>query len=131
MSTTYTSTEGINYFEPVDEYDNPVKKTKAMHPYSYDGFVTYRSGSNDEVTSTVYSDRLSQWDWEKTKKLKIKHFNSQSDYWNSFTPKQIEAFLSDYIGSKIKLILIMEYCNAATGYPVWRFDYKTIKNKKK
>lgn len=117
----------IEFYPAIDEHGNEVKRTKRTYPYSYDGFVTYRNGSNEDVTGTIYSDRLSQWDWEKTHKLKKKHFNSQSDYWNTFTPKAIEAFLSDYIGNKIKLILVMEYCNVSNGYPVWRFDYKQAK----
>ena len=118
-----------NHFYPVDEYGNSVEKTKDKYPYSYDGFVTYRNGENKEVNSTVYTDRLLQWDYEKTRKLIKKHFpNNLGDYWNTREPKQIEKFLQDWLGDKkLKLILVMEYCNVHNGYPVWRFDFKTSK----
>ena len=53
----------------VDEFDKPVKRTKQSHPYSYDGFVQWRGGPNEEATSTIYSDRLLQWDYDKHNKL--------------------------------------------------------------
>lgn len=49
----------------VDEFGKPVERTKFDFPYSYDGFVTYRAGNNSEITGTVYSDRLSESDYEK------------------------------------------------------------------
>lgn len=106
-----------------DENGKPIKKTPLTHPYSYDGYVTYRNGTNQEIEDTVYSDRLTQWDYHKTKNLMQQHFGNQGDYYSSRSPKKIEAFLSECIGREIKLILIMQYCNAANGYPVWRFDY--------
>lgn len=110
----------------VDEFDQPVERTKFDHPYSYDGFVTYRNGKNEEATGTVYSDRLLQWDYEKTRKLMKKHFGNTSDYYSERNPEKIEKFLSEYMGKKIKIIFIMEYCNVSSGYPLWRFDYCEI-----
>lgn len=81
------------YPQFVDEYGNPVERTKNEYPYSYDGFVTYRGGSNDDVTGTAWSDRLLQWDYEKTRKLMTKHFGGQGDYYYERTPEQIESFL--------------------------------------
>lgn len=108
----------------IDEHGNPIKRTPYTHPYSYDGFVTYRGGKNEEVTGTVYSDRLLQWDYEKTRKLMKKHFKNSGDYYNDRTPKQIEAFLCDRLDKKVALVLVMQYCNQSSGYPVWRFDFK-------
>lgn len=109
---------------PVDEYGNPVRKTKDKYRYSYDGFVTHRMGKNEEVNGTVYSDRLYQWDGAKYDRLCKKHFGDESQYWYSRSPKEIEAFLRDWNDNQnLKLILVMEYCNVSSGYPLWRFDY--------
>lgn len=111
-----------------DEFGNQVKKTKQTHPYSYDGFVTYRNGRNEDANGTVYTDRLLQWDYEKTRELMKKHFGNTSDYWNQIKPKKIESFLQERLNDPtIKLVLIMEYCNVSNGYPLWRFDYKSSK----
>jgi hypothetical protein len=110
----------------VDEFGNPVERTKFDHPYSYDGYVTYRNGKNEEATSTVYSDRILRQDYEKTRKLMKKHFGDTSDYYNDREPEKIEEFLSEYLDKKIKIIFIMEYCNKSSGYPLWRFDYCEI-----
>lgn len=110
----------------VDEYGNPVEKTKWEYPYSYDGFVTYRNGDNAEVSHTVYSDRLLQQDHDKTRKLMKKHFGNQGDYYSERSPEAIEKFLTEWFNDErpLKLILVMEYCNVSSGYPVWRFDIK-------
>ncbi len=113
------------HLDCVDEYDNPVHKTKYEHPYSYDGFVTYRNGKNEEANITLYSDRLLQWDYNKTRELMKKHFGNSGDYYDNRSPKAIESFLAEYTNNPtLKLIFIMEYCNASNGYPVWRFDCK-------
>ena len=43
----------MNYYEYIDEFDNPVKKPKNKFPYSYDGFILHRFGPNSEADSTV------------------------------------------------------------------------------
>lgn len=115
-------------YQPIDEHGNAVKRTKLSHPYTYDGFVTFRAGPNLEANGTVYSDRLWQWDYTKTDELCYKHFGTKGQYFNRRSPAHIEAFLRDWIGDpELKLVLIMEYCNQSSGYPVWRFDYKSSK----
>jgi len=110
----------------VDEHDKPVKRTKQTHPYSYDGFVQWRGGKNNEATSTIYSDRLLQWDFAKHDELCQKHFGNKGQYWNNREPEKIEAFLRDWVDDQnLKLILVMEYCNVSNGYPCWRFDFAT------
>jgi len=117
----------------VDEHDNPVKRTKDTHPYSYDGYVVWRGGKNEEVTGTAYSDRLREWDCKKYDSLSEKYGNPGS--WNTKNPAEIEKFLQEYNDEpELKLILIMEYCRN-NGYPLWRFDYhipkKPTKHKQK
>lgn len=115
----------VDYFPIIDEYGRPVQRTKREFPYSYDGFVTYRSGKNEEVAGTVYSDRLSQQDYKRNRELKLKHFGDTSDYFNSRNPIKIQDFLREHLNiPELKIIFIMEYCNRSSGYPVWRFDFK-------
>jgi hypothetical protein len=41
-----------------DEFNNPIERTPHQYPYSFDGYVTYHAGKNEEANSTLYSDRL-------------------------------------------------------------------------
>lgn len=112
-----------------DEHGNVVRRTKYSHPYSYDGFVQERCGENSEANSTVYTDRLLQWDYKLTRQLIQKHFADTGidvggDYWGARSAKAIEGFLRERLGHpELRVILVMEYCNVSSGYPVWRIDY--------
>jgi hypothetical protein len=112
----YYSTHGYE-----DLQGRPVSKTKSSHPYSYDAFVTHRLGDNHEINNTIYSDRLLQWDYDKTRKLMKKHFGNDGDYYHSRKPHEIENFLSDWLNKDVKLIVVMEGCNVSNGYPYWVF----------
>ena len=108
----------------VDEFDRPVKRTKRSHPYSYDGFVQERVHPNEKANGTVYSDRLTQWDYAKCRRLQKKHFGKETDYWNNIPASKIEAFLREYWDlDELVVVLVMEYCNMSSGYPLWRVDY--------
>lgn len=124
----HQNSNGDIYYEGADEFGNPVKRTRSEYPYSYDGLVTWRGGENKEATTTIYSDRLLQWDYEKCRAMMQKHFGKQSDYWSEYTPEQIEGFLREWCDApELKLIFIMEYCNVSNGYPYWRFDFNPNK----
>lgn len=124
-SNTYVS--GC-FFGQVDEHGQLVKRSKCEYPYSYDGFVTWRGGENKEANGTIYSDRLLQWDYKKYNELSKKHFGNEGQIFYDRQPKQIEAFLRDWTGDEnLRLILVMEYCNVSSGYPLWRFDYAKSK----
>lgn len=113
-------------FTPYVDLDgNPVERTKHTHPYSYDAFVVWDNRQNVTPNSSCYSDRLLQWDYDKTRELSKKHFGEAGDYWSNRAPKKIEAFLSEYFGKKIRLAVIMEGCNVASGYPYWLFYYNS------
>lgn len=122
------------YAGGVDEHGRPVQRTKESHPYNYDGFVQERCGENREANATVYTDRLLQWDYDKTRALAKKHFKDTGiddggDYWGQRRAKAIEGFLREWNDDPtIRVILVMEYCNVSNGYPpVWRIDYHTSK----
>ena len=106
---------------PVGPDGNRITKTKYTHPYSYDPFVIWSSGK--KATDSVYTDRLSQWDHDKTRELCKKHMPLKR--WDNAEPKQIEAFLREYWDNdKVELCRVSEYCNVSSGYPCWRLDYR-------
>ncbi len=113
----------------LDEFGNPVEKTKFQFPYSYDPFVTWRSDEkNLNANATVYTDRLYSENYMKYNSLSMKHFGNESQHWNDREPEQIEAFIKDWTNNdKLKLVLVMECCNVSTGYPLWRLDFSTQK----
>lgn len=111
----------------LNEYGKPIERTPMTHPYSYEGFVTYRNGKNSEANCTIYSDRLLRQDYEKARLLMKKHFGESGDYYSNREPQKIEDFLSEFLNKKVKIIFIMEYCNQSDGYPYWRFDVKIEK----
>lgn len=116
--------ETMYFSSHVDEHGKNIERTRDKFPYSYDGYVIWRGGENTEVNETIYSDRLLQEDHQKTRELMKKHFGSESDYYSHQSVNKIEKFLSEWMGKKVKLIFIMEYCNKTSGYPYWRFDIK-------
>ena len=98
------------------------KKSKVLNPYSYDPILQYSDGQPGQ--STVYSDRMSDWDYKKYRDLIDKHFDNPGDYFDQRKHDQIESFLRDYLDKpEIILCAVIEYCNLVSGYPVWRFDY--------
>lgn len=100
-------------------------RTKGSHPYNYDAYMQYLADDHQLLKgSTVYTDRMLQWDYEKTNNLMQKHFGNQGQYWDDREPEVIEAFLRDWRQDpNLRLIAVIEYCNQASGYPVWRLDY--------
>lgn len=117
----------------IDEHGRPVRRTKSEYPYSYDGFVQERCGKNSEATGTVYTDRLLQWNYKNTRRLLRKYFYdgknewSCGDSWRDRSAERIGKFLSEWFRRKVRVVLVMEYCNASNGYPIWRIDYAEIK----
>lgn len=108
----------------IDLEGNPVKRTPRTHPYSYDAYVQWRGGANDEITSSVYSDRMIQWDYQKFTKLREKHFGNGGQYFGGRNPAKIESFLRDYFDQpQLRLVVIQQCCNVSSGYPIWIFQY--------
>lgn len=98
-------------------------KTKESHPWSYDPILLYKN-SKAVITATVYTDRLYQWSSQKHNQLCLKHFGDDSQIWNYRSSEKIESFLRDWFENPtVVLAAVTEYCNVATGYPVWRLDY--------
>lgn len=125
MAVFYQNRQGVFYGGLMNENGELIERTPSTHPYSYDGFVTWGS-KTDEINATAYSDRLWRFDPEKHDRLCEKHFGSRSQYWFDREANKIEEFLCEYLGEKIKLHMIMEYCNRSSGSPYWRFDYQKM-----
>lgn len=118
----YTFTAGG--FGQVDLNDNPIERTRSSHPYSYDEFVVFRNGTNSEINSTIYSDRLKSWDYELTEKLSKKHFGETGDYYTHRSPSVIEKFLQERLElPELRLVVLTEGCNVSNGYPYWVFHF--------
>lgn len=114
------------YWGPVGYDGRPVQRTKAEWPYSYSEFVIWRGGPNTQITGADYTDRLYQWDSDKFKRLCEKHMPKSR--WDNAEPSKVEAFLREYHEQpKLRLLLIMEGCNASSGYPYWTLHYQIPK----
>jgi len=99
------------------------KKTPLTHPYNYDPFVIWENG--EENNSSVYSDRMLQWDWNKFNECAKKVFGNEGQIFYDRDPEDIEKFLRLYFDEpNLILCRITQHCNQSTGYPLWRFDYK-------
>ncbi len=103
----------------LNKYGEPYR-TKWTHPYNYDPILQYDNGQ--QASDTVYSDRLAQWDREKFDRLFKKHLDGKG--WLNGSPKAMEAFLCEYLDKPVTLCRVEEHCNQATGYPLWRLDFK-------
>jgi hypothetical protein len=115
----------IYYGSEMDYEGNPVKRTKKDYPYSYDPYVIYRNGKNSDVTDSVYSDRLFQWDPKLYNELSEKHFGNKGQFFSNRNIESIEKFLADYLNFKdLKLIVLMEGANFSSGYPYWVFFFR-------
>lgn len=110
--------------------------TQMTHPYSYDPFTVWGK-RNKKCNNSVYTDRMSLWDFNKFEKIGAKVFgNSGSGGWfDAGSPngrkgheKKVEQFLCEYFDDKtIELTRVIQYCNMSTGFPTWRLDYYQAK----
>lgn len=83
--------------------------------------VIYQSGV--EPTSSVYSDRLFQWNPEKYNRCSREVWNNEGQDFSARVPDDIEKFLRKYCEKEdLVLCRILQGENQSSGYPVWRFD---------
>lgn len=103
-----------------DEKGNFPKHTKRSHPYSYDPICHYLNHTV-KANGTVYHDRMEQWDYKKFCRVVDGHCKQANSFSNSTA---VQNILRDYFDDQsIVLTCIVEYCNAASGYACFRFDY--------
>lgn len=123
----------------MDEYA-VVKETKAiggivMFLQNIDGDLYYSNigprgeiiqyeNNSIESNSSVYSDRMYQWDSNKFNTCCKKIFGNESQYfYSNRTVEQIEKFLRLYLKKNITLVRITRHTNVSNGFPLWLFDY--------
>lgn len=110
----------------IQEQTKPGFRSKQDHPYSYDPFTVWMDMSfkSNEDCHVIYSDRMSQWDYQKNRTLQKEHLGKETDYLGDFTPNQLTNYLSAYLEREIIMIRIQECCNVSNGYPLWVFWFK-------
>jgi hypothetical protein len=104
----------------------PVERSPLLFPYSYDEFVIYKTEEYETTDSSVYSDRMKQWDGEAFKKAcaTVWPENPSCQSFHSRSPEDINKFLNLYLNKEVKLTAILQGCNASNGYPYWLFVFK-------
>lgn len=110
----------------VDIHGSINERTPRNAPYSYDPYVVKKSARcTPLLDDAVYSDRLSQWDYDKYEAA-CKHAFKTGGQFSTKSLDEISDFLSYYFDKKVECTCIMEGCNVATGYPYWIFYYKVF-----
>lgn len=106
----------------VDLEGNPVKYTKQQRPYCYSEHVVGRLAANHPKMSAIYTDRMWSWDREKTQRLMQKHLSESR--WQHPDMFAVQEFMAEWLEDpKVQVIAVMEWCNAATGFPTWSIHY--------
>ena len=127
MKNTDNYMTWISFDQYFDLDGNPVERTRDKYPYSYDPYVVFKSDSfkREEMTS-VYSDRLLQWDLDKFNDSRKKVDGTTSQYFN-LSQYQCQLFLRYYYDDpNLELHCILEGCNVSNGFPYWVFFFKSI-----
>ena len=110
------------YYYDVDGHIHHVPpRTKYTHPYSYDAITLFNNG--DTATSSVYSDRMAQWDYEKFRKAMEEQGELGYDWHDG---EKVTKMCQTYFDNPtLQVVKVVELCNVATGYPVWHIMYTT------
>lgn len=101
-------------------------RTRSQYPYSYDPILQFVKRDHPHPpTGSVYTDRLFGWyGYQPVRDLQQKVLGTTCDYWSSFEPEEIEAFLRECLGyPDLVLLRIEEHCNQIIGYPLWFFSF--------
>lgn len=80
------------------------------------------------IRDYVYSDRLWQWDYEKTEQA-FKVANEQKDVVRS-SARWIEVALSHFLGQPVEVLHVMAGVNLTSGYPYWVAGYRAAKQER-
>jgi hypothetical protein len=96
-------------------------RTKEEWPYSYSSYFLW--GSAEKGCEVVYSDRLAQWDSEKSKAAlaAVADENCRYGYWSTAGTSK---YLTAYFGKPIEAVAVAEGCNVSSGYPYWIFWFR-------
>jgi hypothetical protein len=113
--------------EYLNEKGKPIGRTPLTNPYSYESYVIWKKAGIDheEANGVIYTDNLYAWNPKKHERLCRKYFKNRKKYWGDRKPKEIEAFLREYLEvPKLELLIFMQGCNQINGSPLWIMYYK-------
>jgi hypothetical protein len=113
---------------PVGMDGELVTRTKQTHPYSYDSYVVYRNGANEEANGGAYTDRIWEWDRKLSDELWEKHAGKRANPHDlsHVSPKVMEAFLRERFGHPdLTIVVMLDGCNISNGYPVGFVSWST------
>ncbi len=125
---------GPSIDDDLHRHDPPWNKWD--HPYSYDPFTAW-GGPDKAANGSDWSDRLFQFDYEKTSRIGKEVFDGAGDmrwFGAGMSGEKAERFLRLWHDDpSIVLTRVIEYCNVSNGYPTWclvyRHDVKASQNK--
>ena len=101
--------------------ENPNRRTKFTHPYSYDEFsiFDYTRGKDISNIQVVYSDRLRQWDYDKYDRASAA-MDARFTSFANLSATQLTKFLQSYYDDNtLECVKLVEGCNKSSGYPYW------------
>jgi hypothetical protein len=103
-------------------------RTKGEYPYSYSEFYLYGGPAGRDASDEAnYSDRLWQWDYNKTETLWKKH--CEGHRYDNVPMAKLTAFMSEWHGRKVEVTALAEGCNPSNGYPYWIIWFRNVKEK--
>lgn len=116
---------GIRFYG-MDGFGNVVDDEEMTDEYGGQyQFKREPHGDKPDIHS-AYTDRLYQWDAEKHDRCAREVWGNAGQYWDRRTPADIAKFLRGYYGREVRVLALVHYTNAASGYPVWRIDWQYL-----
>ena len=104
---TVNSKTGERYFEKYNPYEER---------------LIYKNSNYHNPNSTIYADRMRQWDYEKYCKCSNDVFGYTCNTFDGTSSEDAQKFISMYLGHEITLV--SAYMNKGyDGYYYYRFDY--------
>lgn len=115
----------LNY---VDIYNNPVKYPKSKYS-NYDEFVIWKGVWDEDSDNKISIVDILRKDFDKYNELCLKVWGINKEGFGHRKPKDIEKFLSLYLGKRILLTMVLENYNVDfTRMPNWIFYYRDAGN---
>lgn len=110
---------GSFHYDDARWVDPTRRRTKQELPYGYDEFFIFGDRETVKVARhAVYSDRMSQWDYDKFWAAYEEHLKGCGGF-PSAGQKSMSAFMSRYYDRPITVLALAEGCNISNGYPYW------------
>lgn len=105
------------YTPPVTDLDSYLPDPHYSNPYFETARLIY--GEEKKVEEEAYSDRLAEWDWDKSNKAHDKAMEKKRRNTAGFW----QEYLSIYYGRPVELVYILGGFNLANGFPYFYFGW--------